>query len=176
MLELIVMTGLPLSGKTTLIRGPLANYVSLPSGLPGEPISHGVITALELLSCGISVAVDGRHLTSDSRSAWLEAANIAGACAVSIFLPIDTATLMARNASQSRPLPARSILLQRRVTVKPRLSEGFVTCISGNLFGFTAVSRIADVPCVAALGITTVSRERNVDIRPELIHAKEVRG
>jgi predicted kinase len=126
--DLVVMTGLPASGKSTLCRERFASsHVRVSRDEIGGSVAGlaGMVEAQ--LRSGRSVVLDVTAPTVADRASWIDLAHRCGARAVSVFVESSKADALARNALRegSARVPDMAIhALAQRLEV-PTVAEGF---------------------------------------------------
>jgi predicted kinase len=134
---LVVMVGLPASGKSTYAAANFRHVVSpdaLRLELSGRAFDRRVeedVWAIafdrlaELLEDGAIACFDATSLTRHRRRKLVALARRAGAPAVAIYVAIPPEIAWARNSARPRPVPERSFEQMVEALEPPSQEEGF---------------------------------------------------
>jgi predicted kinase len=127
--ELVVLIGLPGSGKSTLYRARYAATHALVSKdlLRGDKSSRQRALVEEHLRAGRSVVVDNTNVTVEDRARLVAVARAHGARVVAIYLDAPADACLQRNAQRAgrARVPAVAIFAARKKLVPPTRDEGF---------------------------------------------------
>lgn len=152
--EVVLLIGLPASGKSTFFRARLAaTHEHVSKDLLGH--RRGVTRTLRerveaSLRRGASVAIDNTNATVEERARWLALGRVRGARLVGYYLDAQVRDCVARNRARPSPerVPDAAIYVTAAKFKKPSMTEGFddlrrVRVLSAGDF---AVERIEPTP------------------------------
>jgi len=148
--ELIVICGLPGSGKSTYVKKMWGDshvvicadeFRKVHTGRDFYPSAEPVIyqmvkvTVEVLLRRSMPVVIDMTSLTVKSRLKWVELARKCGAPVRCVWMDVATSTCLARNASRERKVP---------VQVIEAMADRFKPPSGANNEGFDAIERVTE--------------------------------
>lgn len=124
-MELILLIGIPASGKSSFFKARLSDtHVRL--NLDMLKTRHRLKLLFRAsLEARAHVVVDNTNLTVKERAPYLEAARAAGYRIVGYFLQSRVHDALARNAARGRPVPDVAVKSASKALELPTLSEDF---------------------------------------------------
>jgi predicted kinase len=124
--EVIVLTGIPGSGKSTLVRERFPKYkrINLDTLKTRGREASEILFSLERLE---SIIVDNTNTTRQGRKKYIEIARAYGVTVRSIYLDTPLAIALRRNALRKgkERIPNGAIARFQRIIEPPSLDEGF---------------------------------------------------
>jgi predicted kinase len=128
-MELVVLVGVPASGKSSFVRAHLAGHRHVSKDLLGR--SRGDVRQREAIEAGLragaSVVVDNVNATPRDRTPLVALARAHGARAVAYYFETAPADAVARNRGRTGAarVPDVAIYVAARRLQAPSLAEGF---------------------------------------------------
>ena len=126
---MVILIGLPASGKSTFGRERFASHACVSKDLMGRSVrDKGERQAREIevaLSAGRSVVVDNTSPRVEDRAPLIALARRFGARAVGYFFEPDVKASLGRNERRSPKVPKVAIFLANKRMQRPSLAEGF---------------------------------------------------
>jgi predicted kinase len=162
-LELVILVGMPASGKSTLCRERFPSHVRLNGDTAGGADLSEL--AREDLAAGRSVVIDNTNATAEERGPWLALARGHGARTVGVLLETSKADALARNAFRegAARVPDVAIHTIAKKLVPPRVGEGFDALFVARMLvggGFEVVEGEARLPLTLPEGVAGLVFQR----------------
>ncbi len=126
---MIIITGIPGSGKSTLVRKRYPNFkrINLDTLKSRSREEKEILAALER---GENLVVDNTNTTARSRKRYIDFAKAFGAQISSIYIdcPLELAMERNRKRKAKEQVPAFVLRFYFRKLQQPKLEEGFDSC------------------------------------------------
>jgi predicted kinase len=126
---MVVVTGIPGSGKSSLVKNRFPNYTRINLDTMKSRAKENA-ELLRALNCCESVVIDNTNTTERSRSRYIEIAKPFGIPIRSIFLNCPVEIALKRNSSRRgrQRVPPFVVKLYQRRLEPPQINEGFTSC------------------------------------------------
>lgn len=142
--KLILLTGLPGSGKSTFVKNNIDNSIIVICADDFRKVITGqnffinaeefvwasVKTAVRVLINSHSILLDETGLSVSSRKQWINIAKEAGVPIVSIFIDTPFEECVTRNNSRERKVPQDVMDYMKEILISPSVEEGFYEAIT----------------------------------------------
>lgn len=126
---MVVITGVPGSGKSTLVKKRFPTYTRINLDILKSRIREET-EILRAFEKGENVVVDNTNTTAKSRKRYLEIARSFGVPVRSIYVKCPLELALERNTTRKgkEQVPAFVVKLYFRKIEQPKIEEGFLSC------------------------------------------------
>ncbi len=126
---MVVITGVPGSGKSTLVKKRFPTYTRINLDILKSRIREET-EILRAFEKGENVVVDNTNTTAKSRKRYLEIARSFGVPVRSIYVKCHLELALERNTTRKgkEQVPAFVVKLYFRKIEQPKIEEGFLSC------------------------------------------------
>ena len=119
--ELIVMVGVPASGKSTFVEKNFGSHRCLSL----DKLKSRARESRILQSLTESAVIDNTNVTKEARRRYIDFAKSRGMSIRAIYLNVDPEVAVERNSKREKAVPSHVIYFYQNKLVPPSVAEGF---------------------------------------------------